>query len=483
MQPTDMSIVLHSFARLRYRDRAMMMRIAEASPPILGQFTAADITHFLAAFARLDVHHRLIFNLFAREIARKLHDFTAAQLGELVYAYARLGMKHDLLLDVLKKRIAEVVKALKPWHLAMIVNGFARLGVSDERFFTVIASEICKNISDFSGRPLALVANAYARLDVKNVFLLEVLGDEVFRRRGDLEPQAVALVLNAHARLQISNPVLFDYFAQDVPRRVKAYTIHSLCLVASAYARTNRKDTLLFQSIGDAVCGKASLLYPRAVAALLYAFSEAEVRHGILFYNAPGHIIPQITAYTTDELAMIAKAYGSFTMVHLPLFDAITMALTERALVQSVGHQHEVGLSEVEDEPPQLEPSSALPRVSSLVWILEAYARLTIAEVQAIQLLCDAITARQSELEPQLVVQAIRAIAGLSCGHDGLLDVGVGCMKAHGEDLSSEDSAQLAEALQTLGAASSANFAGQSMLVKRTERLPEPSELRGSASA
>lgn len=30
MQPTDMSIMVHSFARLRYRDRAMMSRIAEA---------------------------------------------------------------------------------------------------------------------------------------------------------------------------------------------------------------------------------------------------------------------------------------------------------------------------------------------------------------------------------------------------------------------------------------------------------------------
>ena len=108
MQPADMSAVLFAFARMRYRDREMMSRLAEATPAILGQFKAEDISRFLAAFARLDVQHKLVFNLFAREAARKLHDFSAAQLGELVYAYARLGLKHELLLDILKQRITEV---------------------------------------------------------------------------------------------------------------------------------------------------------------------------------------------------------------------------------------------------------------------------------------------------------------------------------------------------------------------------------------
>ncbi len=40
----DMSRVLAAFARMRYRDRDMMFRIAESTPAILGQFAAADIT-------------------------------------------------------------------------------------------------------------------------------------------------------------------------------------------------------------------------------------------------------------------------------------------------------------------------------------------------------------------------------------------------------------------------------------------------------
>ena len=42
----EMSMVLGAFARLRLRDREMMLRIAESTPAILGQFAATDITNF-----------------------------------------------------------------------------------------------------------------------------------------------------------------------------------------------------------------------------------------------------------------------------------------------------------------------------------------------------------------------------------------------------------------------------------------------------
>ncbi|CAE7796279.1 unnamed protein product [Symbiodinium sp. CCMP2592] len=452
MQPGDMSMVLAAFARLRLRDREMMLRIAESTPAILGQFAATDITHFLAAFARLDVEHRLVFNLFAREIARKLHDFDAAQLGELVYAYARLNFHHDLLLDVLKKRITEVIKAMKPWHLAMVVNGFARLGASDERFFTVLAAEIAKKISQFESKPLALVANAYAKLGVRNRFLLELLGDEAFRRRGELEPQAVALVLNAHARLQMSNPVLFDYFAQEVPRRIRAHNIQSLCIVASAYARVRRGDESLFAKIGDHACANASQLYPRALATILYSLSEVDIRHGMLFFNAPEHVEMYCQSYTTDELCMVGRAYGRFQMAHTRLFESISSALPGRLL--SIPEEDAMrvridGHAETEDADAQGQMS--VPRISGLVGLLEAYARLTIFHAETLKLLADAVVARERELAPPLVIQAARACAALAYAHPGIIRLATACMAEFGEQLSEEDFDLLGRALEDLG--------------------------------
>lgn len=457
MQPTDMSTVLSAFARMRYRDRVMMQRLAEATPSILSGFRAADITHFLAAFARLDVEHQLVFNLFARVIARKLHDFTAAQLGELVYAYSRLNMRHDLLFEVLKKRIIEVVRALQPWHLAMVVNGFSRLRVEDERFFTIVASEISRKIPEFPGRPLALVANAYAKLGVQNRFLLEVLGDEVFRRRGELEPQAVALTLNAYARLGMRHPVLFDYFAQDVPRHIKKHTMQSLSLVASAFARQRREEPELFEKIGNFVCENALSLYPRALATFLHSFSEVGVRHGLLFLKAPDHVTKHLEAYTVDELAMIARAYGRFVMVHLPLFDTIGRALQSRPLVPllpaavATDMEDEEGLF-FEDEPPKPEsPDQAPPQASSLVFVLEALARLTIYEAPVIATLCDALAARHAELTPRYVVKATRALSALSFAHQGLLEVGRACLTERGSELPIEELKLLTSALDALG--------------------------------
>ena len=113
---------------------------------------------------------------------------------------------------------------------------------------------------------------------------------------------------------------------------MKQYNLHAMCLVASAFARSRRAEPVLFEKIGNAVCGKAASLYPRALASILFAFSEADVRHGVLFYNAPKHVAANISAYSVDELALVARAYGRFQMVHLPLFDAITATLPGRTL-------------------------------------------------------------------------------------------------------------------------------------------------------
>lgn len=443
MQPGDMSTLLFSFARVRLRDREMMMRVAECAPGTQGSFRAADISYFLGAFARLDVKHRLIFNLFAREVARKLHDFSAAQLGELVYSYARLDMRHDLLFDVLKKRILEVVKALGPLQLAMVANGFARLGISDERFFTLLAAEISRKVPDFGGRSLALVANAYARLGVRNWFLLEILGDEVFRKRNELEPQAVALALNAHARLMFQNPVLFDYFAEDVPRRMKSYNLHSLCLIASAFARQGRPAPKLFEKIGDAACKRAASLYPRAVASLVHAFAELDIRHGVFFFNAPSHVAQHQEAYSVDELAMIGRAYGHFLMVHQPLFDTICEALRQRLVAEPVKV-----IAKGEGDPKSAE---AVCRVSSLVWLLEAFARVTIYEADVLNLLCDSLVQRASDLDPSLVVQALKAVAALSHAHPGLIALGSSCLERSSEELNTDELEMLMKALEDLG--------------------------------
>lgn len=457
MQATEMASLVFAFSQMRFRDRDMMLRLAEATPAIQASFRAQDITYFLGAFARLDVKHRLVFNLFAREIARKLHDFTGAQLGELVYAYARLDMRHELLLEVLRKRILEVVKALKPLHLAMVASGFARLEVQDERFFTLIAAEICRKIHEFGGRPLAMVANAYARIGVRNRFLLEVLGDEVFRRRGQLQPQSVALALNAHARLQHANPVLFDYFAEDVPRHLKSYKLHSVCLVASAFARQRHAAPELFEKLGDFACRNAESLYPRAVASLVYSFASAECRHGVLFYNAPSHVLQNRAEYTTDELAMVAHAYGQFLMVHPPLFEAIAEQLPGRMLAPATASGPEAGDLEIPGfsagefrEEPQI--AGSLPRVASLVMILEAFGRVTIFDAEALGLLADALALRGGELELPLVVAATRALASLSFAHPGILELASRSLAESGDHLSEEAFGMLVRALQELGA-------------------------------
>ncbi|CAE8734759.1 unnamed protein product, partial [Polarella glacialis] len=236
-----------------------------------------------------------------------------------------------------------------------------------------------------------------------------------------------------------------------------------------------RADAVLFEKIGDYACGNAATLYPRAVATLLWSFSEVEIRHGVLFYNAPQHLAKSVAAYTTDELCMVGRAYGKFQMAHLPLFHALSAELPHRTLAvlgsaaavgpggskeeteeerQQREDDEEAALQDFRQEPGAVAvgPNKAQPKISSLVGLLEAYARLTIFEEATNRLLCDALVRRTEELAPSLVVKAARACAALSFAHPGIVRLAVICMTENGEELEDEELELLGRALEDLGA-------------------------------
>merc|ERR1712087_144594 len=137
-------------------------------------------------------------------------------------------------------------------------------------------------------------------------------------------------------------------------------------------------------------------------------------------------------------------------MVHLPLFDTITLALPERTLADTDGPAIASGDGEFIDDPAPREAHQVPPRVSSLVGFLESYARLTIYDADVLAQLCDALVKRRDELVSHLVVRAARAAAALSFPHTGLIDVARTCLANWSEDLPVEDFQTLERSLLDL---------------------------------
>eukprot|EP00913_Durusdinium_trenchii_P026787 g25127.t1 len=133
-----------------------------------------------------------------------------------------------------------------------------------------------------------------------------------------MRPWHLALIANGFARLNTSDERFFAILASEICRKIGEFEGKSLALA----------------KIGDYVCSHASELYPRALASFLFSFSEVDIRHGVLFYNAPDHVTENIKAYTTDELCMVGRAYGHFQMVHTLLFDSISTALPSHVLAE-----------------------------------------------------------------------------------------------------------------------------------------------------
>ena len=88
-------MVLASFARLRLRDREMMLRIAESTPAILGQFAAVDITNFGLQSCCAFLQHFRAFCLFNILLALRGYD------GRMRASLISNGTRHESLFGAL----------------------------------------------------------------------------------------------------------------------------------------------------------------------------------------------------------------------------------------------------------------------------------------------------------------------------------------------------------------------------------------------
>ncbi|KAF4672658.1 hypothetical protein FOL46_008626 [Perkinsus olseni] len=435
MQPSDMSVICFSLARLRLRDRELLSRVAQEYPTQMGRFSPADLAYLLSSYARLEMRHDLLFNIAAREAARLMHRCNSRQVSDIMFAFASLQYVHPRLFNVIRRRVVEVAPNMEGWHLALTCSAFAKLQLADTKLFAVLAGEICKRISDLPPKSLALVANSYARLNVHNRFLLEVLMDESFRHRGKFSPQGVALMLNSYAKLKHPNPLLFDYFAKEIPKHIKKYTLQSVMLVASSYARAGHKSPALFAALGDQVSREAENMTPRIAASLVHSFSVADVRNGPLLYHTPELIEKNITTVTLAEIFMVLRAYAKLNINNLELIDT-TLARIPHLIAIQDSIPREGGMDEtpsalddysvsVADE---VDPTRDRCEMLPLLGIIHAMSMLHVSPKgndvykAAVDSICEHASSRDDEeFTPVEVASALEAMSNLHYRHNGLL--------------------------------------------------------------
>lgn len=225
-QPDDMSFLLNSFARLKYRERTLMDNFAQQAYIQLPKFTTPNLCYFLSAYASLGVQKPLLLKLSGREVARRSHELDSRQLAMCLGAFAKFRFYHPPLMDVLRQRIAQVNWSLKHTReqfkygipiknprlqerdrhlnqriakdLTLVMTSLTRLGVEDQELFSFLAQQVSRNLVFFEAKALSLVAHAFGKMRLKNTFLMEVLGDEIFAKRKEFNPQGIGLVLNAY---------------------------------------------------------------------------------------------------------------------------------------------------------------------------------------------------------------------------------------------------------------------------------------------
>ena len=449
LQPWDISVIVHSLGRMKYRDRTLLARLATAVTPQLGAMSMGDLARLLSGFARVEVRNDLLFDLASREIGRKLPAAASlAELAHVMHAYSQLNYEHPLLFAAVAKRASIILPIAETpaREIAKLVHAFSRAGVDNPKLFALMSSEVCRRIEEFPVGALATVANSYAKSGLvrTNQFLFEQILDESFRRRAefDNDPVSTALLLSAIAKakeVSSRSALVMDYLVSDMSKKgIAKFDLHAVVTVANSVgvyhslvgAGTPSKElTMLFQLIGDRVATLADDLQPRQIALLARAFGAVGARHGPLLFNLPKHVEEMLGDFSLVEMAMIMQGYAALAIRNDTLLNCAPGRLIELLEESSTGSHGGSAITGGDDEifalsvrsdagPPMDDRTIA----KAMVDILEAYAVLMVNEKALLSKLIVAIDERKEWLtEPQLLTAIPKSVnvLGLKCP-DGL---------------------------------------------------------------
>jgi hypothetical protein len=202
--PRDVATVVHSFARVKFKDEKTLTAIIPLILRNMDEFSAREIVHILSAFRKLE--------------------------------YARL--------DCLDLIVNQLVIKSKDWNeidCALIANALGYFRIFEKSVWKCVESHLSKNREKFAPLGIGLIVGALAKLDSRNERLLRNLSRALTDTNGAgvMKQESFAIIMHGFYKLRWDEDFLLNQFFDSqleiiFSEQDEFFDHQSLCMILHA---------------------------------------------------------------------------------------------------------------------------------------------------------------------------------------------------------------------------------------------------------
>ena len=201
LAPRDVATIVHSFARIKWRDDKLLSSISPSILKHIDTFTVREIVHILSAFRKLEYTKLDCIDLLLNQLVLQSSDWNAVDV-------------------------------------ALIANSLGWFRIFDDHVWRSIEKYIVRNSGEFSPLGASLVIGALSKLDIRNERILRRLGNQLVSGQagGVFKQESFAILLHGFYKLKWDKDfnlnLFFEHQLRDILQSGDEYfDMQSLCMI------------------------------------------------------------------------------------------------------------------------------------------------------------------------------------------------------------------------------------------------------------
>jgi len=239
LTPRDVSVIIHSFAKVNYKDDKMLNSIVPSILKHANEFSVRELVTILSSFRKLEVEKSTTIpssciQLLVNEISLRSSEWTPIDVPLIANSVAWFSIFDDHIWKQIERKTMKLLPELSPLGMSLIVSSYAKLDMRNERVLNAIVRAFVRP-SQSANEPmkqesLASLINGFAKLDWNSQTLSRYIETELVEILCQIGPnffdtQSKILILHAYYahryryledHLSESEVLIFDLLTQGV---------------------------------------------------------------------------------------------------------------------------------------------------------------------------------------------------------------------------------------------------------------------------
>lgn len=180
LAPRDVATIVHSFARIKWRDEKLLTSITPSILKYIDTFTVREIVHILSAFRKLEFMKLDCIDLLLNQLVLKSADWNAVDVALIANSLGWFRIFDDHIWRSIEKYIVKHSGKFSPLGASLVIGALSKLDIRNERILRRMASQLVSGKTEgvFKQESFAIIIHGFYKLKWDKDFNLNLFFED-----------------------------------------------------------------------------------------------------------------------------------------------------------------------------------------------------------------------------------------------------------------------------------------------------------------